>query len=249
MASNWTLSVAVGMLPHLSPITSTSYILDNVCVTGLVTDLLKSHYPALRMIGTDATPGTIEACDSKIATTKWFDTITSSICDSRTLTGIENEFFTHVITNFDFPPDLTDRCSPMKAAREIWRLLKPGGMADVSIWKAAARRISPNERPYAWTLPSDWSDAGWLQETKAEIGFGDNVTVKHIGGSASAESLERLVANMMCDKGMFCRGHSEEEFDGMAEVLGEELKKWEAWYEDEEGFGIIIDSWVAFATK
>ncbi|XMA15483.1 hypothetical protein WAI453_008274 [Rhynchosporium graminicola] len=205
MASNWTLSVALS-------------------VTGLVTDLLKSHYPALRMIGTDATPGTIEACDSKIATTKWFDTITSSICDSHTLTGIENESFTHVITNFGFPPDLTDRCSAMKATREMWRLLKPGGMADVSIWKAA-RRISPNERPYAWTLPSDWSDAGWLQETKAEIGFGDNVTVKHIGGSASAESLERLVANMMCDKGMFCKGHSEEEFDGMAEVLREELKK------------------------
>ncbi|KAL2075654.1 hypothetical protein VTL71DRAFT_597 [Oculimacula yallundae] len=258
MASNCTYSVAVGMLPYLSPITSTSYVLDNACGTGLVTSLLKSHYPNLRVLGTDVAPGMISVYNSKIADNNWSGSVSSSICDSRALTGIKDESFSHVITNFGFPPDLTDMDSPMKAAREMWRVMEKGGMAVVSIWKerhftnaieATARRIRPNEEPYSWTMHSEWSDAGWLQKTIADAGFGEDVIVKQIDGAVSAESLEELVGNMMCGKEMFFKGYSEEEFARVDEVLGEELKRLEAFYENNDGVGIRVESWVAFATK
>jgi ubiquinone/menaquinone biosynthesis C-methylase UbiE len=63
-AGNTTLSIAkLALTDHLStsfPITLSYYILDNACGTGIITSLIKSQYPDVRILGTDLAPGMIE---------------------------------------------------------------------------------------------------------------------------------------------------------------------------------------------
>ena len=60
--------------------------------------------------------------------------ISTDILDVRDLKSLQNETFSHVITNFGFAPDVADPTGPLKAAKEMWRVLKPGGVAVTTIW-------------------------------------------------------------------------------------------------------------------
>jgi len=64
LAGNSILSIAkLALTDHLFtsfPTTPSSYILDNACGTGIITFLIQSQHPDVRILGTDLAPGMIE---------------------------------------------------------------------------------------------------------------------------------------------------------------------------------------------
>lgn len=137
MASNCTLSVAKIALTdpifNSFPITPSSYILDNACGTGIVTSLIKSRQPNVRVLGADLAPGMIETYKEKTARQGW-ENVESKVADSRKLEGVEDGVFSHVVTNFGLTSGTEDKESTQKIAKEIWRVLGEGGVAVVTTW-------------------------------------------------------------------------------------------------------------------
>ena len=137
MASNSTFSIAKLVLedPIFTsfPIASSSYILDNACGTGIVTSLIKSQHPNVRVLGTDLAPGMIDTFKEKAQKEAW-ENVETSIVDSRQLEGVEDAVFSHAITNFGFMPGAEDKSGPQKIAEEIWRVTGEGGVAVVTTW-------------------------------------------------------------------------------------------------------------------
>lgn len=134
MTSGGTVVIAnqvIAMLPV--PITSSSYILDNACGTGIVSEVIKSQFPSARIVGADLAPGMLAIYKEKAEKFGW-ENIDTKVQDVRNLTEFEDETFTHVITNFGFAPNVEDLTGPGKAVKEMWRVLKPGGVAIVTIW-------------------------------------------------------------------------------------------------------------------
>jgi ubiquinone/menaquinone biosynthesis C-methylase UbiE len=134
MASNSTFSIAKLALTDpifiSFPITPSSYILNNACGTGIVTSLIKSQHPNVRILGTDLAHGMIETFKAKAARKGW-ENVETKIVDSRNLEGVENGVFSHVVTNFGFMPSTGDKSGPQKIAKEIWRVMREGGLAVI----------------------------------------------------------------------------------------------------------------------
>lgn len=84
----------------------------------------------------------IDYYKSRIAENKW-DNIETDVLDVRDLKTLGDGTFSHVITNFGFAPDVEDLTGPGKAAKEMWRVLKVGGVAVVSIWAGESHPILP----------------------------------------------------------------------------------------------------------
>lgn len=134
MASGATIGVgkiAVDTLPV--PITEDSYILDNSCGTGLVSAYIKSQFPFAKIKGTDIAPGVIEFYKNRITEGNW-EGCDAEILDCRDLKTLNDNTFTHVITNFGFAPDPDDPTGQQRAVEEMYRVLKPGGVAVVTTW-------------------------------------------------------------------------------------------------------------------
>jgi len=59
------------------------------------------------------------------------------VLDVRDLKTLEDGTFSHVITNFGIGSDVTDAGGPLRAVRavrEMYRVLKEGGVAVVTTW-------------------------------------------------------------------------------------------------------------------
>jgi ubiquinone/menaquinone biosynthesis C-methylase UbiE len=70
---------------------------------------------------------------AKAAERGW-ENVSTDVLDVRDLKTLEDNTFTHVITNFGFAPDVKDLSGPLKAAKEMYRVLQPGGVAVVTTW-------------------------------------------------------------------------------------------------------------------
>ena len=69
----------------------------------------------------------------KAAENRW-KSVETDVLDARDLKTLNSNTFTHVITNFGFVPDAKDLSGPLKAAKEMYRVLKPGGVTVVTTW-------------------------------------------------------------------------------------------------------------------
>ncbi|PMD46346.1 S-adenosyl-L-methionine-dependent methyltransferase [Hyaloscypha variabilis F] len=261
MASNSTFSIAKLALsdPIFAsfPITSSSYVLDNACGTGIVTSLIKIEHPNVRVLGADLAPGMIDTFKAKAQKEEWKN-VETKVIDSKKLEGVEDAVFSHVITNFGFTPGTEDKSGPYQVAKEIWRVTGERGVVVVTTWaernftdalEAAALRIRPRETPFSWDLPEEWGRGSWLMKQLEDAGFGNRVTVKRVEGRMEARSLDELVGNLMGAKDMFYKGYSDEEVERLPEVLKEEVKKLESYDEREDSVGIKMVAWVGFAWK
>ncbi|KAE9370500.1 S-adenosyl-L-methionine-dependent methyltransferase [Stipitochalara longipes BDJ] len=261
MASNSTFSIAKLALADpiftTFPITSSSYILDNACGTGIVTSLIKTQHPSVRVLGADLAPGMIDTFKAKAQKEDW-ENFETMVVDSRNLEGLEDAVFSHVITNFGFMPGTGDKSGPQKVAKEIWRVTSEEGVAVVTTWaernftgalEAAALRIRPSEKPFSWDIPEEYGRGSWLMKQLEDAGFGNRVTVKRVEGRMEAGSLDELVDNLMGAKDMFYKGYSEEEVARLPEMLKEEVKKLEAYEERKGSVGIKMVAWAGYAWK
>ena len=65
---------------------------------------------------------------------KGWKNVSTDVLDVRDLKILEDNTFTHVIANFGFAPNVEDLSGPGKAAKEMYRVLKPGGVTVVTTW-------------------------------------------------------------------------------------------------------------------
>ncbi|RDW88604.1 hypothetical protein BP6252_00636 [Coleophoma cylindrospora] len=259
MSSRCTTTVAAQILGSLTPpITPDSYILDNACGTGIVTTLIKAQFPSAHILAADLAPGILEVAKAKIQQNGWQEGFETEVLDVRDLKTLRDGTFSHVITNFGFAPNVEDLAGPEKAAKEMWRVLKPGGVAVVTTWYqrnfdaaflATSKTIRPDAEPFTWSQHPSWETGWYLVQKLEEAGFGNKVMLKSVTTAAEAPTLDELVDNMLLFKDMFFKGYSEEEQQRLPGVLKEELAKLEAFEETEEKAQVGMIAWVAYAWK
>jgi ubiquinone/menaquinone biosynthesis C-methylase UbiE len=133
MTGNCTRLVAAEMVRIDSPpITSSSYILDNACGPGIVTEQVKLLHPQTRILAADLSPSMIEEVKQKTQSEGWNNVETDEL-DVRDLSKLADNTFTHVLTNMGtYIPN--DPGSTVVAIKEMYRVLQVGGVAVTTAW-------------------------------------------------------------------------------------------------------------------
>lgn len=170
-------TLAAATISHLTPLPSGAKIHDNGCGTGAATAaIMSSVSPSdeVSINGTDINAPVVELY-KQLATEKHWPA-TAVPMDSTAL-SFADEIFTHSIGNallFVLPNDGVD------AVKEMYRTLKPGGIAAVNSWayvpnlepiQAAAQNTRPTGTPVPRQGMDKWSQAEFLQSVVEKGGF------------------------------------------------------------------------------
>ncbi|KAL4876701.1 S-adenosyl-L-methionine-dependent methyltransferase [Aspergillus karnatakaensis] len=186
-------------------------ILDNACGTGALTfELLHtistSTMPNLTIHAVDISPAMISSLTTKLtALTLPSGVVKPCIGDAQNL-PFEDSFFTHSYTNFGifFLPD------PTLGAAEIYRTLKPGGVAHISTWenlgylellqdsqRVVRAGIADNEL-FKPVYSMEWFTSEKLVETLVCGGFErENIEIYRTQTVLVGESVEGLVGTIL----------------------------------------------------
>jgi len=235
------------ILDALSPIDPAAIIHDNASGPGTVASEIVSRFPNAprpTIHATDFSEAMILGVQDNIASQ---ENILASVMDSESLTFKDNTF-THSITNFAlfiFP-------NPDKAAREIFRTLKPGGRAVATTWKAngfldlvhrTQKRIRP-DLPELVIYDNEWTESDKLLNTLANAGF-DAGKIRIEAKEDNSWPVETVMRLAMSDFTAAARkGWSEEEKERWGDVARECLTS------SEKQTGTVrMVAWVAIATK
>jgi ubiquinone/menaquinone biosynthesis C-methylase UbiE len=133
MSGNCTRIIASQMVASINPpITNSSYILDNACGPGIVSEQIKLLHPEANIMATDLSPAMIEEVKDLIKTENWSNMATDTL-DVRDRSNIKDNTFSHVFTNLGLPVP-GDQDSGAKVTKEIYRVLQRNGVAMVSTW-------------------------------------------------------------------------------------------------------------------
>jgi len=248
-----------GHLPSLlsNKLPSNPIVLDNACGTGAVTDQLLKVLPSARIYAVDSIPPMIQSFKSLMTTNeKWQkNVIDVTVMDGQELRYQDN-FFDVDIMNFGifFFPD------PAKGAREVYRTLKPGGVAIITLWKEfgfkpllweVQRRISPANPLTELPLMEPWTDGSRLKKTMEEGGF-TNIEMKPIEERLWGNGLEDF-QNVLLENfsAMVARNWSDEEKAQLAPVTAQVLGDSEAQFcvRSGEKIGVPMIAWAAVCTK
>ena len=152
------------LLPLSNPNTNA---FDNGCGTGIMTSILKQEYPEAPILATDVSDGMLGILQTRISDQNWTN-ITARVIDSRHLSGIQDNSFTHTFSAFMvcLAPD------PDQIVREMLRVTKPDGVLGLAVWgnarferfftpwEQACRELLPDYTPPAvmgeeWTLDTN----------------------------------------------------------------------------------------------
>jgi len=234
-------------------------ILDNACGTGAVTDQLLKVLPSARIYASDAIPPMIESFKALRDTNeKWKKNIIDvAVMDGQEL-RYEKNFFDIDIMNFGifFFPD------PVKGAREVYRTLKPGGVAIITVWKEfgfkpilweVQKRVNPVNPLTELPLMEPWTDGELLKTTMKEGGFADTdiemkIIEERMWGTGLEDFQKVLLENF---EAMVARSWSGEEKARLATVIAEVLGDSEAEFcvRAGEEIGVPMVAWAAVCTK
>ncbi|KIX98566.1 uncharacterized protein Z520_05867 [Fonsecaea multimorphosa CBS 102226] len=240
----------------IEPPNSDMVIHDNACGTGLVTEYLQQvssttgTYPKM-IYATDFVPSVTRIMQQKAARQQWRN-IDISVMDSQELT-FPDALFDLSITNFGifFLPD------PQRGADQIYRTLKPGGLAVVTAWKE--RRMmdtivvaQKTIRPDLKTLYSPWAELWSKEETLRNVlvnaGFkAENIKIVEKRTDSLAEPFLRDPEMVARSYPAAVEGWSEQD----KAKLGQEILRL-ARERDPEGGGvggIYSVAYIAIATK
>jgi ubiquinone/menaquinone biosynthesis C-methylase UbiE len=100
-----------------------------------VSEQIKLVEPNAKILAADLSP--IMIAQQLIRREAWAD-VETAILDVRNLLGLKDNTFTHVITNFGMlvPDDLE---VAVKVVREVFRVLKPEGVAVIANWAGTCK--------------------------------------------------------------------------------------------------------------
>jgi ubiquinone/menaquinone biosynthesis C-methylase UbiE len=123
MSGNCTHIIASQMVASINPpITNSSYILDNACGPGIVSERIGLLHPEANIMATDLSPAVIEEVKDLIKTENWSNMATDTL-DVRDLSNIKDNTFSHVFTNLGLPVP-GDPDSGTKVTKGVYRVLQ-----------------------------------------------------------------------------------------------------------------------------
>lgn len=124
-ASETVIKYSLTLIP---PFSQGGVIHDNACGSGAVTEtIMNLHPPSIHIDATDINPQFVQGCAALAEKNMW--PVDTAVMSAQELTYPDNKF-THSFNSFVF------HCigDSDKAAQQIYRTLKPGGIAMASIW-------------------------------------------------------------------------------------------------------------------
>jgi ubiquinone/menaquinone biosynthesis C-methylase UbiE len=176
-----TRRIAEGCLQFLPKITSQSRFLDSASGPGIVTRLIldtakeQGVNPPPHITAIDFAPGMIEQFKAQEKALGW-TTVDSKVLNAENLEGLDDGSFDAIVMNFAvFAMPNAD-----KAAKEMWRVLKVGGVAVVTTWKRPTTvellertigAIRPQDVSRVFPVSRDWLKSEKIRDTMVEGGF------------------------------------------------------------------------------
>jgi ubiquinone/menaquinone biosynthesis C-methylase UbiE len=242
--------IARDLISFGPPISSTSIVLDNASGPGIITGEILNQFTS----AADVTP-TIYAADISPAMIemlrkKNWPGVKSDVMDAQALSYPDNTF-THSFMNMGIflLPD------PEKGAAEIYRTLKPGGVAVITsikqvgwvrIFQAAQKEVKPEVPLWKSPLKEEWSTENKLRSVVQAGGFEiENIEIKTTESSMLSNMLGSFLASMKDSvTQMITKDWSEVEKQRFEVVLQEQIEK-----EMSNPRELEIVAWVAVARK
>ena len=253
------LALKILDLPQLAGVFSpTAKVLDNACGTGIIAEEIAKRCDGIeipRIASVDAAENMVEIARSKFTETKYAERLTFSKMPGEKL-DFPDEAFSHSITNLG----VLFFSDGEEGAREIYRTLRPGGVAVVTSWsdfgyldaviRPAQRAVKPEAPVYKLPIPDKWLHAANVEEGFKKAGF-QSVDVFEEGahyGGASLEELSHLLGTkfpgVMEGWSEEEKGHFRAEVDKLARKEGVPYKTG-----GKEMVGIPMRGIVAVCTK
>lgn len=248
-------------IPQLESIYQPSAIvLDNACGTGIVAEEIilrarraEANLPTIHAV--DPAPNMVEISRKKL------DTLgASAISSTAVMPGEKLEFqdetFTHSITNLGIL-FFTDGDA---GAKEIYRTLKPIGVAVVTSWavlgyleviRPAQSAVRPNDPPFKLPIPETWFDPAFVEKCLKDGGFA-NVTVSESIVHYGAPSAEDLLALILNSFKMLWKDWSEEEQNKFRQVARGKIDEISSSYtmnDGSQGVGVPMTAIIAICEK
>lgn len=242
------IDAATDVLLMLPALKSTSKIHDNACGTGAVTEAIVAKAPpqGLQIEGTDVFPMFLDTYKQRIKAYKW--PASAAAIDMSTLEGIPDNHFSHSITNFALmavPDDVA-------AAKQIYRTLKPGGVAAVTIWsdqphisalKVANKVTRGQDAPDQPMLTMEWYKGENVKQALIKAGFDES----KIRQTQITEYMEIKDAKRWCTLAWSFLGagvggwqaKDEESWDEAIATVQKELTRPERWTATGDGAGKV----------
>jgi ubiquinone/menaquinone biosynthesis C-methylase UbiE len=175
-------------------------ILDSACGTGIVAEEILALQPNARIAAVDAGPKMVQMAQSKPSLAA--PNVTFGVMPGEKL-DFPDDTFTHSITNFG----MLFYKSAADGARELYRTLKPGGVAVVTSWsyigyleaiQATQQDARPQDEPFKLPASEEWFDPSHVEHVmKADGGFQhvEILTCKaHFGAATKDELVDIMIA-------------------------------------------------------
>jgi ubiquinone/menaquinone biosynthesis C-methylase UbiE len=232
------------------PISSTSIVLDNASGPGIITGEILNQTASSAggspiIYAVDISPAMIEMLRKK----NW-PSVKSDVMDAQALSYPDNTF-THSFMNmgiFLLP-------EPEKGAEEIYRTLKPGGVAVITsikqvgwvrIFQAAQKEVKPEAPLWKSPLKEEWSTENKLRSVVHAGGFKfENIEIKTTESTMLSNILGDFLVSMKDSvTQMITKDWSEVEKQQFEVVLQKQTEKEMLNLEELE-----IVAWVAVARK
>jgi ubiquinone/menaquinone biosynthesis C-methylase UbiE len=249
--------------PVGTSITTDSVVLDNACGPAVVTEEILFALPASSTFPTvhavDISPAMIGVARSRPTLAAHADRIYFGVMPGETL-DFPDETFTHSVTNLG----IFFFVDAAKGAQEVFRTLKPGGVAaltcmaalpHVEIVQRAQAAVRPDEPPYTIPINPAWTVPSHIEGVLRTAGF-ENVEVGEAIGHIGAPNADGVPTKLLGIFGSVIEAWSAEEKEAFKAELRrivpgalETYKKGEGVANEVEEVGIRMKSYVAIARK
>ncbi|MCJ1401713.1 hypothetical protein MMC11_004930 [Xylographa trunciseda] len=254
MSGNSTRFIPAHIVSTISPpITSSSYVLDNACGPGIVSEQIKLRHPDARIMATDLSPAMIEETERRIEAESWSNMRTGILdtwdLDLR-LDKQLGKFFQE--WHMEFPSVLLST-----VLAHLFHLAT--GVNDNRKLEADCNRSRlahrlPQLRPQVTSQNGMAQDpevmrGSWLLKQLEDAGFGNNVELRPFLTHTSAASLDELVDNLMLAKPFFFAGCNDEELSKAKALFRVELRKLSTFEERMDGVRIGMRALIGVGWK
>lgn len=221
------------------PISSSSVVHDNGCANGVCSITALEHATSSgspTIYATDLSPNMIEEVKKRPG----LESVKPEVMDAEALT-FPDGMFTHSITSMVHPTTLR----PDLVTKEIFRTLKPGGVALsaefasygwLEIAEESIHKIRPDAPAFKGPVPEEWKTTAWFKGLFVDAGFQpENVQVDQITIRIRFRDMWPEARAHMCHAVVMMVAGSWSEADSDA-LYGELMKRFDPETADGDGF-------------
>ncbi|KAJ0121083.1 Ubiquinone/menaquinone biosynthesis C-methyltransferase UbiE [Diaporthe amygdali] len=253
--SEQAIRFTLGLVP---PFSAGDVIHDNACGSGAVTETIMAlpPPPSIHIDATDVNEQFVQGVAALVAQKQW--PVDTAVMSAQALTFADNHF-THSFTSFAFHC-LGDHDA---AARQVYRTLKPGGIAIASIWifmphvdalQHAHWRTRGRDGPMPTLLPLEGFQEADLRKALEAGGFqSDNIDCSTKDCYLKIPDLKRWAQLAWSYLGTLPTGWTQNDEDKWDEAIAdivEELKSGDGISQNEQGETVLkMIACVAVAKK